>query len=53
MKENYSSFIRFFFSSKIILNCLKKASLPSKLKETRYSWEKTTGQINFLLAISI
>ena len=48
----YSSFMRFLFSSKTILNCLKKVSRPSKLKETRYSREKTTGQNNFLPAIS-
>ena len=49
----YSSIKRFFFSSKIILNCLKKACRPRRLKETKYSWEKTTGQMNFLLAIFI
>ncbi len=36
-KANYSSLSKLSFSSKIILNCLKKVSLPNKLKETKYS----------------
>jgi len=36
-ERGYSSLSKFFFSSKIILNCLKTASLPNKLKETVYS----------------
>ena len=49
----YSSFKRFFLSSKIILNLLKNSSLPKRLKETKYSWEKTIGHRNILPATSI
>ena len=50
---DYSSLTLFFFSSKVMENRLKNSSLPKRLKDTKYSLEKTMGQRNSFPATRI